>query len=83
MDGVQHEFKTLEPGATSATVKNSVNNSIRNGGQARNIVIDARDSGISESEANRGLERAAGIARNKVDNITVIGDDFFMNKAIE
>lgn len=78
VDGVLHEFKTLDPGAASSTIKNVVNNSIRKGGQARNIVIDARGTGLVKDEALRGIKRALGISRGKIDNITVIGDDFFV-----
>ncbi|MEG4090234.1 CdiA C-terminal domain-containing protein [Microcoleus sp. Pol12B4] len=41
VDGKPIEFKSLDAGATSATVKNQINNSIRRGGQARDIIIDA------------------------------------------
>jgi hypothetical protein len=82
IDGVKHEFKTLDPGANSSRLRNVVNESIKRGGQARNVVIDARASGLTQPEAIRGLRRAAGISRGKLDNITVIGDDFFINKAV-
>jgi hypothetical protein len=55
-----------------------VEKSINGGGQARNIVIDARGSGLSYADAQRGIFRAFGVARGKVDRITVIGDDFFI-----
>ncbi len=77
--GVKHEFKTLDPGATANTIKNVVNNSIRKGGQARNIVIDARGSGLTQEAASHGIAKALGISRGKIDNITIIGDDFFIN----
>ena len=77
MDGLIHEFKTLSPGATENTIKNAVNNSIRGGGQARNIVIDARGSGLSRAGAENGAYKALGISRGLVDRITVIGDDYF------
>jgi hypothetical protein len=82
IDGLKHEFKTLDPGAMSNTVKNGVSASIKRGGQARNIVIDARGSGLIEAEAIRGLGRAQGISRGLLDNITIIGDDFFITRAI-
>jgi uncharacterized protein (DUF2345 family) len=50
VDGVLHEFKSLEKGADSSTIRNVVNNSIKDGGQARNIVIDARGTGLSEED---------------------------------
>ena len=76
IDGVKSELKSLDPGATSNTVRNVVNNSIRGGGQARNIIIDARGSGLTEAEAARGIARARGISRGKIDNIRIIGDGF-------
>jgi hypothetical protein len=80
IDGVLHEFKTLAPGATSSTIRNVVNNSIRRGGQARNIVIDARGSGLSEADALEGATRALGISRGRIDNISIIGDGYFFNR---
>lgn len=78
VDGVLTEFKTLSAGATGGTIRNVVNNSIRRGGQARDIVIDARGSGLTEGEALLGVKRAFGISRDKVDRISVIGDNFFI-----
>jgi len=78
VDGVLHEFKTLEPGATSATIKKVVNDSIRRGGQARYIVIDARATGLGRTEAQRGIFRALGVARGLLDRVTVIGDGYFI-----
>jgi hypothetical protein len=77
VDGVLHEFKTLDPGAGPGTVKNVVNNSIRRGGQAREIVIDARGTGLSLEAAQQGAGKALGISRGKVDGVTLIGDDYF------
>jgi len=57
--------------------RNSVNNSIRRGGQARNIVIDARGSGLWEVDAIAGLARLRGISSGRLDYVSVIGDDFF------
>jgi hypothetical protein len=36
------EFKSLDPGASSGTIKNTVNQSLKGGGQARDIIVDAR-----------------------------------------
>ncbi|WP_095987982.1 hypothetical protein [Cystobacter fuscus] len=58
VDGVKTEYKTLDPGASPNTVKNVVNNSIRKGGQARNIIIDARGSGLGQEEAAHGISKA-------------------------
>lgn len=77
VDGVLTEFKTLAPpNATNSTVKNTINNSIRDGGQARHIIIDARGSGLTEPEARRGLARARNITRGLVDWVRLIGDGF-------
>jgi transposase-like protein len=52
VDGVQTEFKSLDPGANHRTVQAALNSAK---GQADNAVIDARNSGLSEAEADRGL----------------------------
>ena len=77
VDNVKTEFKTLDPGAQSGTVKNVVNNSIKGGGQAREIVIDTRGSGLSEAAAQEGAGRALGVSRGKLDGVTIIGDGYF------
>jgi hypothetical protein len=74
--GVVTEFKKLDVGATNSTLKESINNSVRGGGQARNMIIDARGTGLSEEEARRGLARASGITRGRIDSVRVIGDGF-------
>ncbi|MEV3962499.1 hypothetical protein AB0M34_16625 [Nocardia sp. NPDC050193] len=57
VNGVPTEFKTLDEGASNNTVKNALNSAK---GQAENVVINARDSGISQDEAQRGLNRFLG-----------------------
>lgn len=76
IDGIKTEYKTLDLGATQNTVKNVVNNSIRKGGQARQIIIDARGSGLTREEAITGIEKAMGISRGKIDQLRIIGDGF-------
>ncbi len=76
INGKRTEFKGLDPGASDSTVRNSVNNSIRRGGQAREIVIDARGSGLSEEAAIKGLGRAKGISRGRVDSVRIVGDGY-------
>lgn len=76
VDGNATEFKSLEPGANSNRIRHRVNESIRDGGQARNMTFDARNSGLTKEEAERGIRRAMGIARGKVDRITIFGDDY-------
>jgi RHS repeat-associated protein len=81
VNGIKTEFKTLQKGATSSTLRNSVNASIKGGGQARNIIINARDSGLTEAEATRGLSRVGGFAAGKVDSVRIIGDGFDITKS--
>ena len=76
VDGVPTEFKTLKPGARDGTVKNVISDSIKDGGQARDIVIDARGSGLTEEQALQGLKRAKGITRGLIDSVRIIGDGF-------
>jgi len=77
VDGITHEFKTLDPGATANTIRNVLNASIKHGGQARNMVIDARGSGLNCADAIQGAYRALGISRGKIDRLTIIGDNYF------
>lgn len=77
VNGVLHEFKTAGSGATSNTIRNQVNQSKKGTGQAREIIVDARNSGLSEADALRGTYLALGSSRGKVDGITVIGDGYF------
>lgn len=54
VDGILVEFQSLATTtADSETIRNTINNSIRRGGQARHIIIDARRSGLTEVEAGR------------------------------
>jgi hypothetical protein len=77
VDEVLTEFKTpTSPHADSSTVKNKINDSIRQKGQARHIIIDARYWGLTEHEARRGLARVRNIARGKVDTVRIIGAGF-------
>jgi len=77
VDGVLVEFKNLATTtADSETIGNTVNNSIRRGGQARHIIIDARRSGLTEVEAIRGLARVRNITRGMMDSVRIIGDGF-------
>jgi len=72
----------LQPNATANTIKNNVGSSIRGTGQARNIVIDARGSGLSKSNAMKGMDNAFKYSRRKLDNISVIGDKYFIGRGI-
>jgi len=79
--GIKTEFKTLDVEAVPNTIKNSVNQSIKFGGQARNFVIDARNTSLTKEEAEQGVFKALGISRGKVDYIEVIGIDYFFGYA--
>ncbi len=45
------------------------------------MVIDARGSGLTEVEAQRGLARARNITRGKIDSIRIMGDGFDITAA--
>ena len=78
VDFLRVEFKSLKPGAVSNTIKNRVSDSLKNGGQSRNILFDARGSGLNQTDALHGINRTLNVNKKKVDNISVIGDDFFI-----
>lgn len=73
VDGVPWEFKSLGPGATNATVRNRLNDAK---GQARNALVDARGSGLTEAEARRGIARFVGANPGRMDAIRIVGDGF-------
>ncbi|MGW0910473.1 CdiA C-terminal domain-containing protein [Streptomyces sp. NPDC002784] len=74
VNGVPTEFKTLDPGAASNSVKNTLNTAKK---QARDAVVDARGSGLGEAQAREGLEK---FLRNnppgRMNSIRIIGDDY-------
>lgn len=73
-DDVPVEFKSLDPGASDRTVKAALNSAK---GQARHAVIDARDSGLSEEEAHRGIRRFSGSPHgHRLDAALIIGDNY-------
>jgi hypothetical protein len=74
MNGISVEFKSLDPGAGDQTVKATLNSAK---GQARHAVIDARDSGLTEDQAHRGIRRFSGTPHgNRLDAVLVIGDNY-------
>jgi hypothetical protein len=71
------EFKCLEADARHGTVKQALKRGI---GQASHIVIDGRDSGLSKSDAQRGLARFLGTPEGiSFATIRLVGDDFDIN----
>lgn len=74
VDAVPVEFKALDPGASDRTVKAALNSAK---GQARHAVIDARSSGLTEDEAQRGMRRFFGTPHgNRMDAVLIIGDNY-------
>lgn len=76
VDGHRVEFKTPDPRATNGRIVNEVQRSIRGGGQARDIIVDARGSGLSEAEAKLALDRISGVTRGKLDSVRIVGNGF-------
>jgi hypothetical protein len=74
VNGISVEFKSLDPGAGDRTVKAALNSAK---GQARHAVVDARDSGLTEDQAHRGIRRFSGTPHgNRLDAVLVIGDNY-------
>ena len=77
VNGISVEFKSLDPGASDWTVKAALNSAK---GQARYAVIDARDSGLTEDQAHRGVRRFSGTPHgNRLDAALVIGDNYIID----
>jgi contact-dependent growth inhibition (CDI) system CdiA-like toxin len=74
VDDTYTEFKSLDPGASNKTVRSALKDAK---GQAAHAVIDARDSGLSQDEAERGMRRFLGTPyAHRLDAIRIVGDDF-------
>jgi Contact-dependent growth inhibition CdiA C-terminal domain len=77
VDGVLTEFKSMQPGASDATVRAALTSAK---GQARHAVIDARGTELIEPTAQHGMRRFLGAPySHKVDAIRIIGDDYDIN----
>jgi hypothetical protein len=76
IDGVPHEFKTLQPTSTAKTIENVVNKSTKGEGQARAIVINARKTLMTAAEAREGALKALNSNRAKLDKLHVFGQDW-------
>jgi hypothetical protein len=79
VDGAETEIKSLEPGATAGTVRNKFKIAK---GQARNLIIDARESGLSIEEAKRGIRMGYGAYADKIDRVEIIGDSFYLDEKV-
>lgn len=74
VDGVPTEFKTIESDTpSSATVRNTLNSSAKDGGQAREIIIDSRHAPLNQAEAERGISRFLGQGKDAYDKIIIWG----------
>jgi Contact-dependent growth inhibition CdiA C-terminal domain len=77
VNGVPVEFKSLDPGASDRTVKAALNSAK---GQARPAVIDARDSGLTEDHAHRGIRRFSGTPHgNRLEAVLIVGDNYYID----
>lgn len=73
VDGIETEFNSLSPGASNRTVKAALTSAK---GQARQAIVDARGSGLTEEEALRGLRRFIGAHPERMDGVRIVGDGF-------
>lgn len=77
VDGIPVEFKSLDPGADDRTVKAALNSAK---GQARYAVIDARDCGLTEDDAQRGIRRFSGTPYgDRLDAVLIIGGNYIID----
>jgi Contact-dependent growth inhibition CdiA C-terminal domain len=77
VDDTKTEFKSLDPGAGNNRVKALLNDAK---GQAKDALLDARNSGLSREEAELGIERFLGSKYgHRLDAIRIIGDDYDIN----
>jgi hypothetical protein len=75
------EMKRLKPESSIETVSGRLNTSLKKEGQARTIIIDARQTAISEAEAKNMLERRIpGRWAGRLDRVRIIGADFDLER---
>lgn len=67
------EFKTLDPGSQAIQVKRAVKNALKGQGQAQHIVIDARQSGLSATEAGLGMKLVRRLALGRLKSLRILG----------
>ncbi len=74
VDGVPTEFKCLDLGASDRTVKAALTSAK---GQAREVVVDGRASGLTSEDADQGVRRFLGAPYADVLHaIRIIGDNY-------
>jgi hypothetical protein len=72
--GRETEVKSLRPGATSRTVTNALRRAQE---QGVDVIVDARQSGLLQLAAERGVaEFAARPDRGRVEGVRVLGSGF-------
>ncbi|MEO3753628.1 PrsW family glutamic-type intramembrane protease [Streptomyces sp. B6B3] len=73
VDGVRTEFKTLSPNAGQNAINNNLNKAKH---QAREAIINASRSDLTEAQARQGLERFLRNNVGRMDSIRIIGRDY-------
>jgi hypothetical protein len=75
--GVKTEVKTLDPGATSATLSNAIRKGRE---QGEEVIINATNSGLPRLWAERGVDRFATKGDfGKLGSLRVLGAGFELN----
>lgn len=75
VDGTPTEFKTVNASMPDSTkIMRVLDASARNGGQARDIIIDVENSSLTPEEALRGIQRFKGLGKDAYDKITIWGN---------
>lgn len=83
VNGEVTEFKSLDLGATSSTIRNRARESKSEGGQARNLIYDTRATGLDQDDAKRGINRTLGAYADSFDTIRVIGDGYDLKVEVD
>lgn len=75
-NGVIVEFKSVRPGADSGRITNAISRSLAKKGQARRVIVDGRQTGLTYTEADRALRRVRGFQNARLEWLRIIGDGF-------
>lgn len=71
------EFKQIRrTDDPASTVVNAARRSMGHGGQARNLIIDARGSGLSRANADAAVTDIRRNSGGRLDYLRIVGDDF-------
>jgi uncharacterized protein YukE len=78
IDGTAYEFKSLGENATDSTVKNNLNSAQGQfktvPDEPKDVTLDARTSGLTEAQAQKGVSRYLGTGPNPFTTITILGN---------